>query len=111
MLEFILQPEIFTAIVSILALVIVAVLGWKGRKFITHGRIVFQVWHLIEKAGALKDWKGYEKLAMAMGVFRDRFQKEFGKEPSPTEEGWAVKVLTWLCNIEDKEDVEDFLEQ
>ena len=103
---FVLQPQVL----SVLALVVVFVIGLWGKRFLNHFRLVFQVWHLVEKMGILAGLKGYEKLALAMDVFRDKFYEEFGKEPKPGDEGWAVKVLTWLCKLEDKEDIEDFLE-
>ena len=107
MLDFVLQPEIL----ALLAILVVAILGWQGRKYLNHFRLVFQVWHLVEKMGILAGLKGYEKLALAMDVFQDKFYEEFGKEPKPGDEGWAVKVLTWLCKLENKDDVEDFFEE
>ena len=104
---FIFQPQIL----GVLALVIVFVIGLWGRKFLNHFRIVFQVWHLTEKMGILAGLKGYEKLALAMDIFQDKFYEEFGREPAPGDEGWAVKVLTWLCKLENKDDVEDFFEE
>ncbi len=110
MWEFVLQPEVLKTLATVVGMIIVLFLGRRGHKYITYMRIVFKVWHFVEKAGALNDWVGYEKLAIAMGVLRDRFHSEFGRGPSANEEGWAVKVFTWLCNIEDKEDINDFLE-
>lgn len=107
MLEFILQPQVL----GVLALVVVFVIGLWGKRFLNHFRVIFQVWHLVEKMGILAGLKGYEKLALAMDVFQDKFYEEFGKEPKPGDEGWAVKVLTWLCKLENKDDVEDFFEQ
>jgi hypothetical protein len=103
---FVLQPQVL----GVLALVVVFVIGLWGKRFLNHFRLVFQVWHLVEKMGILAGLKGYEKLALAMDVFQDKFYEEFGKEPKPGDEGWAVKILTWLCKLEDKEDIEDFLE-
>ena len=106
MLEFILQPQVL----SVLALIVVFAIGLWARKYLNHFRLIFQVWHLVEKMGILAGLKGYEKLALAMDVFQDKFYAEFGREPKPGDEGWAVKILTWLCKLEDKEDIEDFLE-
>jgi len=106
-LEFILQPQVL----GVLALVVVFVIGLWGKRFLNHFRVIFQVWHLVEKMGILAGLKGYEKLALAMDVFQDKFYEEFGKEPKPGDEGWAVKVLTWLCKLENKDGVEDFFEQ
>jgi len=105
-LEFILQPQVL----SVLALIVVFAIGLWARKYLNHFRVVFQVWHLVEKMGILAWLKGYEKLALAMGIFRDKFYEEFGREPAPGDEGWAVKVLTWLCKLESKDDVDDFFE-
>jgi hypothetical protein len=107
MLDFIMQPQVL----GVLALVVVFVIGLWGKRFLNHFRVIFQVWHLVEKMGILAGLKGYEKLALAMDVFQDKFYEEFGKEPKPGDEGWAVKVLTWLCKLENKDDVEDFFEQ
>lgn len=106
MLGFILQPQVL----GVLALVVVFAIGLWGRKWLNNFRVIFQVWHLTEKMGILAELEGYEKLALAMGVFQDKFYDEFGKKPKAGDKGWAVKVLTWLCKLEDKEDVEDFLE-
>ena len=106
MLEFILQPQVL----GVLALCVVFALGLWASKYRYHFRVVFQVWHLGEKMGILAGVKGYEKLALAMDVFQDKFYEEFGREPAPSDEGWAVKVLTWLCKLESKDDVEDFFE-
>jgi hypothetical protein len=105
-LNFLFQPQVL----GVIAVVIVFAIGLWGKKLLNHFRVVFQVWHLVEKMGILAGLKGYEKLALAMDVFQDKFYEEFGKEPKPGDEGWAVKVLTWLCKLEDKEDIEDFLE-
>lgn len=107
MLDFIMQPQVL----GVLALVVVFVIGLWGKRFLNHFRVIFQVWHLVEKMGILAGLKGYEKLALAMDVFQDKFYEEFGKEPKPGDEGWAVKVLTWLCKLENKDDVEDFFEE
>jgi len=104
---FVLQPQVL----SVLALVVVFVIGLWGKRFLNHFRVVFQVWHLVEKMGILAGLKGYVKLALAMDVFQDKFYEEFGREPKPGDEGWAVKVLTWLCKLESKDDVEDFFEE
>jgi hypothetical protein len=104
---FVLQPQVL----GVLALVVVFVIGLWGKRFLNHFRLVFQVWHLVEKMGILAGLKGYEKLALAMDVFQDKFYEEFGKEPKPGDEGWAVKVLTWLCKLESKDDVEDFFKE
>ena len=106
MLEFILQPQVL----SVLALIVVFAIGLWARKYLNHFRLIFQIWHLVEKMGILAGLKGYEKLALAMGIFRDKFYEEFGREPAPGDEGWAVKILTWLCKLENKDDVEDFFE-
>lgn len=106
LIGFLLQPEVF----GVIALLLVAIIGIWGRKWLNHLRVVFQVWHYVEKMGILADLKGYEKLALAMDVFQDRFYEQFGKEPKPGDEGWAVKILTWLCKLEDKEDIEDFFD-
>ena len=106
MLEFILQPQVL----GVLALVVVFAIGLWGKKLLNHFRLIFQVWHLVEKMGILAGLKGYEKLALAMDVFQDKFYEEFGREPAPGDEGWAVKVLTWLCKLESKDDVDDFFE-
>ena len=107
MLEFILQPQVL----SVLALIVVFAIGLWARKYLNHFRLIFQIWHLVEKMGILAGLKGYEKLALAMGIFRDKFYEEFGREPAPGDEGWAVKILTWLCKLENKDDVEDFFEE
>ena len=107
MLEFILQPQVL----SVLALIVVFAIGLWARKYLNHFRLIFQIWHLVEKMGILAGLKGYEKLALAMGIFRDKFYEEFGREPAPGDEGWAVKILTWLCKLESKDDVEDFFEE
>jgi len=107
MLDFIMQPQVL----GVLALVVVFVIGLWGKRFLNHFRVIFQVWHLVEKMGILAGLKGYEKLALAMGIFRDKFYEEFGREPAPGDEGWAVKILTWLCKLESKDDVEDFFEE
>ena len=96
---------------GVIAVVIVFAIGLWARKYLNHFRLIFQVWHLVEKMGILAGLKGYEKLALAMDVFQDKFYAEFGKEPKPGDEGWAVKVLTWLCKLESKDDVEDFFEE
>lgn len=106
MLEFIFQPQIL----GVLALVVVFAIGLWGRKTLNHFRLIFQVWHFVEKMGIAAGLKGYEKLALAMSVFQDKFYDEFGKKPKAGDEGWAVKVLSWLCKLEDKEDIEDFFE-
>ena len=106
MLEFILQPQVL----GVLALVVVFAIGLWARKYLNHFRLIFQIWHLVEKMGILAGLKGYEKLALAMDVFQDKFYEEFGKEPKPGDEGWAVKILTWLCKLENKDDVDDFFE-
>ncbi len=105
-LSFLFQPEVL----GVIAVVIVFVIGLWARKYLNHFRLIFQVWHLVEKMGILAGLKGYEKLALAMDVFRDKFYEEFGKEPKPGDEGWAVKILTWLCKLENKDDVDDFFE-
>ena len=106
MLEFILQPQVL----GVLAVVVVFAIGLWARKYLNHFRVVFQVWHLVEKMGILAGLKGYEKLALAMDVFQEKFYAEFGREPAPGDEGWAVKMLTWLCKLESKDDVDDFFE-
>ena len=106
MLEFILQPQVL----GVLAVVVVFAIGLWARKYLNHFRVVFQVWHLVEKMGILAGLKGYEKLALAMDVFQEKFYAEFGREPAPGDEGWAVKILTWLCKLESKDDVDDFFE-
>ena len=106
-LNFLFQPEVL----GVIAVVIVFAIGLWARKYLNHFRVVFQVWHLVEKMGILAGLKGYEKLALAMDVFREKFYAEFGREPAPGDEGWAVKVLTWLCKLESKDDVEDFFEE
>lgn len=106
MLEFILKPEVLTILIAL----VVIIIGLIGRKYLNLFRVVFKLWHWVEKAAIVNDWSGYEKLAWAMDEFQERFYKQYGKEPDPKDEGWAVKVLTWLCKIEDKEDVECFLE-
>ena len=103
---FMFQPQVL----GVLALIVVFVIGLWGKKLLNHFRVIFQVWHFVEKMGILAGLKGYEKLALAMSVFQEKFYEEFGKEPKAGDEGWAVKVLTWLCKLEDKEDIEDFLE-
>jgi hypothetical protein len=106
-LNFLFQPEVL----GVIAVVIVFAIGLWARKYLNHFRVVFQVWHLVEKMGILAGLKGYEKLALAMDVFGEKFYEEFGREPAPGDEGWAVKVLTWLCKLENKDDVEDFFEE
>lgn len=106
-LNFLFQPEVL----GVIAVVIVFAIGLWARKYLNHFRVVFQVWHLVEKMGILAGLKGYEKLALAMDVFGEKFYEEFGREPAPGDEGWAVKVLTWLCKLESKDDVEDFFEE
>lgn len=105
MLDFVLQPEIL----ALLAILVVAILGWQGRKYLNHFRLVFQVWHLVEKLGILRDLKGYEKLALAMDIFQEKFYEKFGHEPDASDQGWAVKILTLLCQVENKDKVDDFL--
>lgn len=105
MLDFVLQPEIL----ALLAILVVAILGWQGRKYLNHFRVVFQVWHLVEKLGILRDLKGYEKLALAMDIFQEKFYEKFGHEPDASDQGWAVKILTLLCQVENKDKVDDFL--
>lgn len=106
-LNFLFQPEVL----GVIAVVIVFAIGLWGKKLLNHFRVIFQVWHYVEKMGILANLKGYEKLALAMDVLQDRFYEQFGKEPKPGDEGWAVKILTWLCRLEDKEPIEDFFEQ
>ena len=106
MLEFIFQPQV----IGLIALVLVALIGWRGRKWLNEFRLVFKIWHWVEKTSIVNGWQGYEKLAVAMSEFEARFYEEFGREPDPSDEGWAVKILTWLCKIEDKEPVVDFSE-
>lgn len=105
-LNFLFQPEVL----GVIAVVIVFAIGLWGKKLLNHFRLIFQVWHYVEKMGVLANLKGYEKLALAMDVLQDRFYEQFGKEPKPGDEGWAVKILTWLCRLEDKEPIEDFFE-
>ena len=104
MLEFIFQPQV----ISLIVLALVALIGWRGRKWLNEFRLIFRIWHWVEKMSIVNGWRGYEKLAVAMNEFETRFYDEFGREPDPSDEGWAVKVLTWLCKIEDKEPIEDF---
>src|SRR5690554_3029901 len=104
MLDFVMQPAVLTVLI---ALAVIAI-GFWGRKQLNVFRLVFKVWHWVEKASMLAGWEGYEKLAWAMEEFSARFYEAFGREPAPGDEGWAVKILTWLCRIEDKEAVEDF---
>lgn len=104
---FLLSPEVL----GVVAVVLVGMIAIWGRKWLNHFRVVFQVWHYVEKMGILANLKGYEKLALAMDVFQDRFYEQFGKEPKPGDEGWAVKILTWLCRLEDKEPIEDFFDE
>ena len=106
-LSFLFQPEVL----GVIAVVIVFAIGLWARKYLNHFRLIFQVWHYVEKMGILANLKGYEKLALAMDVLQDRFYEQFGKEPKPGDEGWAVKILTWLCRLEDKEPIEDFFEE
>ena len=106
--EFLLQPEIFSALITLSVLIVIGLIAWRGRRWLNHFRLVFQVWHFVEKTSMLTGWKGYGKLAFAMSQFRERFYDAFGREPDPSDEGWAVKILTWLCEIEDKESIEDF---
>src|SRR5690606_20415531 len=106
-LNFLFQPEVL----GVIAVVIVFAIGLWGKKLLNHFRLIFQVWHYVEKMGILANLKGYEKLALAMDVLQDRFYEQFGKEPKPGDEGWAVKILTWLCRLEDKEPIEDFFEE
>ena len=103
-MELLFQPEML----GLLAVVVIFAVGLWGRNYLNHLRVIFQVWHLTEKMGLLAGLKGYDKLALAMSVFQKKFYIEFGREPGPSDEGWAVKVLTWLCKVEDKEDIEDF---
>lgn len=97
---------------SVLIVLVVALLGALGNRWLNRVRMIFQVWHLVEKMGIIEGWAGYEKLALAMTEFRERFYEKYGREPSAGDEGWAVKILTWLCKIEDKEpiEIEDFSE-
>lgn len=106
-LNFLFQPEVL----GVIAVVIVFAIGLWGKKLLNHFRLIFQVWHYVEKMGILAGLKGYEKLALAMDVLGEKFYEEFGREPAPGDEGWAVKVLTWLCKLENKDDVEDFFEE
>ena len=106
-LNFLFQPEVL----GVIAVVIVFAIGLWGKKLLNHFRLIFRVWHFVEKMGILAGLKGYEKLALAMDVFQEKFYEEFGKEPKPGDEGWAVKILTWLCKLENKDDVEDFFEE
>ena len=106
-LSFLFQPEVL----GVIAVVIVFAIGLWARKYLNHFRLIFQVWHYVEKMGILANLKGYEKLALAMDVLQDRFYEQFGKEPKPGDEGWAVKILTWLCKLEDKEPIGDFFEE
>ena len=105
-LNFLFQPEVL----GVIAVVIVFAIGLWARKYLYLVRVVFQVWLRVEKLGILAGPKGYEKLALAMDVFREKFDAEFGREPAPGDDGWAVIVLTWLCKLESKDDVEDFFE-
>lgn len=41
---FVLQPQVL----SVLALVVVFVIGLWGKRFLNHFRLVFQVWHLVD---------------------------------------------------------------
>jgi hypothetical protein len=106
-LSFLFQPEVL----GVIAVVIVFAIGLWARKYLNYFRLIFQVWHYVEKMGILANLKGYEKLALAMDVLQDRFYEQFGKEPKPGDEGWAVKILTWLCRLEDKEPIEDFFDE
>ena len=105
-LSFLFQPEVL----GVIAVVIVFAIGLWARKYLNYFRLIFQVWHYVEKMGILANLKGYEKLALAMDVLQDRFYEQFGKEPKPGDEGWAVKIFNILSKLESKEDVEDFLE-
>src|SRR5690606_12064807 len=103
-LNFLFQPEVL----GVIAVVIVFAIGLWGKKLLNLFRLIFQVWHFVEKMGILAGLKGYEKLALAMDVLGVKFYDEFGREPAPGDVGWAVKVLTRLCKLESKDDVEDF---
>ena len=83
---FVLQPQVL----SVLALVVVFVIGLWGKRFLNHFRIVFQVWHLTEKMGILAGLKGYEKLALAMDVFKTSLRRVW-PGACPGDEGWAVR--------------------
>ena len=65
-LNFLFQPEVL----GVIAVVIVFAIGLWGKKLLNHFRLIFQVWHLVEKMGILAGLKGYEKLALAMDVGR-----------------------------------------
>ena len=104
-LNFLFQPEVL----GVIAVVIVFAIGLWARKYLNHFRVVFQVWHLVEKLGILRDLKGYEKLALAMDIFQEKFYEKFGHEPDASDQGWAVKILTLLCQVENKDKVDDFL--
>ena len=106
-LELLLSP----AILSVLVTLVVLLLGFAGNVWLNKIRLVFQVWHLAEKMGVLEGLKGYEKLVIAMTEFRKRFFEKYGREPSPNDDGWAVKWLEKLCRLEDKEAVIDFLDE
>lgn len=106
MLDFIMQPQVL----GVLALIVVTLIGLWGKRFITVFRVAFQVWDLAQQLGVLAGLSGYEKLSIAMSELRDKFFEKFGREPKPSEEGWAVKIFNILSKLESKEDVEDFLE-
>lgn len=108
MVEFLFTKEVL----AILAALLVFIIGRKGMKLLNIFRVAFQAYHLLEKWGVLAKLKGYEKLALAMGEFQDKFFKKFGKNPAPGDEGWAVRFFNLLSKMESKDEieVEDFSE-
>jgi hypothetical protein len=105
-MELLLSKEVLTVIAALVVLLI----AWKGRKLVNIFFVVFQVWHLLEKLGILASMSGYEKLALGMSVFQEKFYERFGKEPAAGDEGWAVRIFNLLSKLESKDDVDDFFE-
>ena len=89
------NPAVQVAIV----LVIVTLLGWAAKKYAWTKTIALAsvaAYEFAEEQGVLQGLKGYEKFDPFMDKLNEQIRAKFGREATPEEKGYAVKVMEGL---------------
>lgn len=98
-----------TAVQTALVAIIVAAIGWAGKKhqwLKTIALFATVAYDFAQKQGVIQGLKGYEKFGPFMDKLNEQIQEKFGRDATPEERGQAVKVMEDLVTKEPKKSSE-----
>lgn len=100
MLEVFLESPVLMQAAVVFIVALLAFFAAKIPTVIAIFRIVFKVWHFVEKLGAAERIPGYQKLAVFMELLHTRFYEHFDRNPTGAEEGIVMRILHFLISLE-----------